>query len=212
VIEGNGAILDGAAPVSEEAWQHDRGDVFRFRPQRMSYQQLFFEGRPLVRRQPTAGRLPELAPREWALLGGWIYFRVEPGQPPQSYELSCAGLQTGITIYHAHDVEIRNLVVQGFQLDGVNAHDGVRAAQLVGITARGNGRSGISVAGSSKVALDHCVCGNNGAVQLRVEGVSQTVVNASKLIDNTGPAYAIEGGRLVIDGQEAQIQPMNDKR
>src|SRR6266446_3430618 len=41
VIDGNGAILDGSAPIPVDAWQHDHDDVFRYRPKRMAYQQLF---------------------------------------------------------------------------------------------------------------------------------------------------------------------------
>ncbi|MEX0713437.1 MAG: hypothetical protein WD278_13865 [Pirellulales bacterium] len=49
-------------------------------------------------------------------------------------------MQTGITLYHMHDVAVVDLIVQGFQLDGINAHDGVRSCYLSGITCRGNGR------------------------------------------------------------------------
>ena len=48
-IRGNGAILDGSAPVPPEAWESYRGAVFRFSPPRMGYQQLFLDDRPAVR-------------------------------------------------------------------------------------------------------------------------------------------------------------------
>src|SRR3990172_3435458 len=49
VIEGNGAILDGSAPVPAEAWEHYRGPVFRFRPPGLAHQQLFLGDRPAPR-------------------------------------------------------------------------------------------------------------------------------------------------------------------
>jgi hypothetical protein len=49
ILQGNGAILDGSAPVPAEAWEHYRGPVFRFRPPRLAHQQLFLNDRPLVR-------------------------------------------------------------------------------------------------------------------------------------------------------------------
>jgi len=203
IIEGNGAVLEGSAPVPSDAWEFHHGDVFRFRPERLSHQQLFLAGRPAVRK-PIASldwRLPELEPLEWCLTGGYIYFRIREERLPADFEPSYASLQTGITLYHVHDVVISDLVVQGFQLDGVNAHDGVRGAQLSRLVARGNGRSGISVGGSSKVQIADCLIGDNGAAQLRTEGYSQTRVADTDLVDNTAPATAIQGGRLWIDGE-----------
>ncbi len=165
VVEGNGATLEGAEPIPPTAWQHDRGDVFRFRPARCSHQQLFIDGLPAVRRyiDSALGRLPELKPREWCLRNGEIYFCVEQGKLPADYPLSCAGMSVGVTLYKAHDIVINDLVVQGFQLDGVNAHDGVEECLLSGLTCRGNGRAGVAVMGASRVELSGCLIGDNGA-------------------------------------------------
>ncbi|HEX5445756.1 MAG TPA: right-handed parallel beta-helix repeat-containing protein [Pirellulales bacterium] len=206
LIDGQGAVLEGADPVPPEAWENDRGAVFRFRPSRSSFQQLFLNGKPAIERKldPAAHRLPELAPLEWYRRDAFIYFRVEQDKLPDAYALSYSARQTGITLYHVHDVVITNLVVQGFRLDGVNVNDGVRHCELIEVTSRGNGRSGVTVAGSSKVALANCVIGDNGAAQLRVEGESSTIVESSELIANTAPAFVIRGGKLVIDGKPAQ--------
>ncbi len=202
VIYGNGAILDGTLPVPPVAWQHVEGDLFRFRPRRLTYQQLYLGGKPAVRRrvEPSVPELPQLAPLEWMLLDGHIYFRCESGRLPEDYELRFAGRQTGITLYHVRNVVIRDLVVQGFQLDGVNAHDGVNRAVLAGLTCRGNGRSGISVGGSSRVLVQNCLIGDNGEAQFRIEGFSLAELEATDLIANTAPALEVEGGQLLIDG------------
>lgn len=205
VIDGQGAVLEGADPVPPEAWENFRGAVFRFRPARSSFQQLFLEGKPAVERKldPAAHRLPELAPLEWYRRDAFLYFRVEQDKLPDAYALSCSARQTGITLYQVHDVVITNLVVQGFRLDGVNVNDGVRDCELIEVTSRGNGRSGVTVAGSSKVGLANCVIGDNGTAQLRVEGQSSTVVESSELIPNSAPAFIIRGGKLLIDGKPA---------
>ena len=39
-------------------------------------------------------------------------------------------MQVGVTLYEVRHVIVRDLVIQGFQLDGVNAHDGVRETTL----------------------------------------------------------------------------------
>ena len=204
VIEGNGALLDGSMPVPPNAWNHVRGEIFAFQPPRLGYQQLFLDGRPLLRKPATSlnWSVPELAPMEWALAAGKIHFRAATGQIPQNYSLSCAGLQTGITLCYVHDVVIRNLIVQGFQVDGINAHDAVHDGRLIGVTARGNGRAGVTVSGGSRFELAECVLGDNGVVQLRAESYSQTQVFDTDLIANTGPAYVIDDARLFIDSKE----------
>ena len=203
VLAGNGAILDGSLPVPTVAWEHFSGDVYRFRPDRLAHQQLFLKGRPAVRRPATswAGVVPHLEPLEWNLTGGYLYFRTEPGQVPDAYEPSYAALQTGITLYHVQGVEVVDLVVQGFQLDGINAFDAATDVRLIGVTARGNGRSGISVGGSSQVEIRDALIGDNGTAQLRTEGYSKTYVFDSQILDNTAPAEVVEGGQLRIDGQ-----------
>lgn len=203
IIDGNSAFLDGSVPVPDDAWQFVAGDVFRFQPMRMAYQQLFLDGKPVTRRLgPLTGERSELGPMEWCLHQGWIYFRGEAKQIPQRYALRYAGLQTGITLYKVHDVVINNLIVQGFQQDGINAHDGVRDTRLLSITARGNGRSGVCVAGGSRVEIAGSTLGDNGAAQLLLEEYSLTRVYDSLLIPNTGPAIVrSDFARLYLDGK-----------
>jgi len=205
VIDGRGAALDGSAAVSSSAWESFRGPVFRFRPQRMSYQQLFHDNRPLARRYRLVDDrdLPQLEPLEWALVDGWIYFRTEEGKLPTDYNLACCGLQTGITMYHVHDVLITNLTVQGFQLDGINAFDGTRDCRLVQVVARGNGRSGVTVAGSSHLEIVGSLVGDNGWAQLYTEGVALASVRDTHLLANTAPEIIRHGGRVFVDGQPA---------
>ncbi|HUY91966.1 MAG TPA: right-handed parallel beta-helix repeat-containing protein [Pirellulales bacterium] len=203
VIDGQGAVLDGTAPVPENVWESVRGPLFRFRPAKSSYQQLFLDNKPAVERkiEPGAHKLPELEPLQWFRRDAFIYFRVEPDKLPEQYPLYYSGLQTGITLYHVHDIVIMDLIVQGFRLDGINVNDGVRNCELVNVTCRGNGRSGVTIAGSSHARLQGCLIGDNGASQLRTEGVSVTKLTESQLLDNTAPAVVWRGGKLEIDGQ-----------
>lgn len=204
IIEGNGAVLDGSIPVPDEAWQQVRGDLYRFQPARMAYQQLFIDDRPIIRKQSAspAGGLPELQPLEWCLVGGYVYFCVEPTRMPQEYHVTHAGLTVGITLYKCHDVLIRNLTLQGYQLDGINAHDGVRAARLEQIISRGNGRSGVCVTGGSRVELTDSTLGNNGVAQLFLNGYSHTHLFDTQLIEGDAPAIDRHGNdELYIDGE-----------
>jgi len=199
-IDGQGAVLDGTLPVPEEAWEHFRGSVFRFRPRKLSYQQLFLDGKPAQRRrvpQSQLAPLPELEPLQWCLYQGHVYFCAEPNRVPQHYDLTHSALLTGITLYEVRGVRIRNLVVQGFVFDAVNAHDNATDAELQHLTCRGNGRSGISIGGSSQVRIDACLVGDNGESQVRVRGYSHAVVQNSKLIGAPqAPKIDHQGGRL----------------
>jgi hypothetical protein len=91
------------------------------------------------------------------------------------------------------------LIVQGFQLDGINAHDGVFGATLLRVTCRGNARSGISVGGACQVRIEASLIGNNGTAQLRTEGKSHTHMVACDLLDNTAPPIVREGGEVIVD-------------
>jgi hypothetical protein len=207
IVDGNGATLDGSRAVPADAWKHDHDDVFRFRPERMAYQQLFLDGRPAARRNlaSTTGGRPELKPLEWAMSGGQIYFRVEPGRLPDQFNPSDANLTVGLTLYKVEHVAIANLFVQGFQLDGINLQDVRSPCTLTQISARGNGRSGIAVCGASRATIEACLAGNNGQSQLHLEGPSETHVETCDLVPNTGPKWIRPvDSRLFVDGKAVE--------
>jgi hypothetical protein len=74
----------------------------------------------------------------------------------------------------------------------------------VNVTSRGNGRSGISIGGSSRAVIEKCVIGDNGEAQIRTEGFCLAEVIDSDIVDNTAPAFAVTGGRLYRDGQRIE--------
>lgn len=203
VIDGNGATLDGSAPAV--GWQPVQGDLFRFRPERMAFGMLFAGGKPLARVPAglPSDPLPALQPLQWTLREGWIYFRVERDRLPEQYRLSYAKLQVGLTLYKVEQVAITNLVVQGFELDGINCQDVRPNTTLDHITAQWNGRSGIAICGASHATLDSCLVAGNGQSQLRVEGTSEVNALGCELIAKSAPNWLILGGRLLIDGKEA---------
>jgi len=206
VIAGNGAVLDGTAPVPADAWQHHQGAVFRFRPPQASYQQLFVNDRPGVRviADSLAQHPPKLEPLEWCLHGGYLYFCVQPQKLPEDYRLSYAHRPVGITLCQVEEVAIQDLVVQGFQLDGIAAANGARKVRLARVTCQSNGRSGISVGGASQVEIDACLVGGNGMSQLLTLPWSRAHVRESKLLTNPAPAWVDQGGIVYVDGERVQ--------
>lgn len=204
-IVGNGATLDGSGPVDEEAWEHFRGDIFRFRPSYLSQQQLFLDGKPLSRvtleAEPTK---EDLEPLQWGLYRGHVYFRVEPTRLPQQYSLANSKLRVGIALYRVRHVVIQDLVIQGYVIDGLNAHDSVFESAVVGLTSRGNGRSGVSIGGASKVGLEACLVGSNGRAQIRAEGIASVSIRNCDIIDKSpdAPGFVSKAkAEILVEGE-----------
>ena len=192
VIEGNGAVLDGTAPIGDNTWMHVREDVFRFRPRKMSFGLLYLDNVPAEQGQTVM----QLEARQWRKSDRHIYFRTAADSIPQNHDLSYTFHPVGITLYRVGHVQINNLTVQGFQIDGVNAHEEVSRTVLSSLICRGNGRSGISVRGASHVDLIACLIGNNGTAQLRTEAVARVTLRNCDLIANTAPAIMNDGGQV----------------
>jgi hypothetical protein len=196
-IIGNGAVLDGTTSLRDAEWDSEGKDLFSIRPRLMAHQQLFLADKPAPRVIVKDGTRPNMKAGEWCLFEGKICFRCEPGRIPSSYDPSCCGLQTGITLYEVHDLVISNLNIRGFQLDGVNAHDTARRVDLVNVTSVDNGRSGFSVGGASRVRLDGCNAAGNGKAQVRTEGYSITQILGGKFDETTAPALTSDGGKVI---------------
>jgi len=210
ILEGNGAILDGSAPVPPEAWQVDKDSwqrfkraVFRFTPEGKSYQQLFLGDRPAVR--VYVDRLsavpPQLEPMQWALFQGSIYFCVERDRHPADYPLRYAKLPVGITLHHVEGVTIRDLVIQGFQMDGINLANTARDVRLERVVLRGNGRTGLTVGGACRGTLIDSLVGDNGFAQILTLPNSEIHVQKCQVLGNTAPAWVDEGGRFFLAGE-----------
>jgi hypothetical protein len=204
LISGNGAVLDGTVVAASGAWKHEAGNVFSMQPRRLTFQQLYRQDTPLkrVRLVDVTTIEEQLQPLEWALAGDRIFFRVEKGYVPGMYPLRHAGLQTGITLYNTEHVRIENLIVQGFQQDGINAHELARDCVFSGVECRGNGRSGFSAGGVSRVLIEESNFYDNGVMQLRVEGQASVTLDQSEVAASPdAPAFDVQGGELTIDGK-----------
>jgi len=208
-IIGNGATLDGRTLVDDRLWEHFEGDVFRFRPKKMSFQVLYNGDRPAQRIKLKSIRpsKDELSAGQWALSRGWIYFCTEKGRDPASYLLSCCKLQVGITLYKVKGVSIEGLDIQGFHLDGINAHDLATEVSLDSVRCRGNGRSGISVGGASSCTISNCVLGDNAVSQFRSESSCHATISESKFSGDTifGPLMDVRGGKIDVDGRPVKV-------
>jgi hypothetical protein len=214
VVVGNGAVLDGSMPVPLEAWEVYEAGVYRFRAERKSSHNLFLDGKPVSRRRapPLADSPPQLDEMQWCLFEGHVYFRPQPGKSPWAYQLTHTALPVGLTLYEVRHVIIQDLIVQGFQLDGINAHDGAVDVELVGLTCRGNGRSGMSIGGASRVTIEACLVGDNGEAQIRTEGFCRARLVNCDLIDHpAAPALDQQGGQVDVERRVARATVSDDE-
>lgn len=216
-LDGNGATLDGSEEFDPALWKFYRDGIFRFQPRLMAYQNLFLDGKPLQRVELPKVEIPvvDLAEMQWCLHEGYLYFKPERERMPDEYALRTAGLECGITLMHVQGVEIRDLVVQGFQQDGIAAANAARHVNLKNVTLRGNARAGLSVGGASRVWLIESLVGNNLFAQILLEKYSSVHLVNTDLIANTAPAWLDRGmepgqqvstAELVIDGKPVSAE------
>jgi hypothetical protein len=195
VIEGNGALLDGTQALPEIAWEHFRADVFRARTVIKSHQILFLNQQPAerMRLDVNSKAQPILEPLSYFVWDGYLYFRPELNKLPGDYETASGGLSIGLTLYDVHNVLVKDIVVQGYAFDGVNAHDNVSNVKFENVTCLENGRSGFTVAGSSRVTLDRCTAKSNHEAQLRVEEYATVELSECELDLKSAPAVSNAG-------------------
>jgi hypothetical protein len=206
VILGNGAILDGSKTIKPEEWENYRGAVFRLRARAMNSPMLFINDKPATRAFAAQGAKtpPELQPRQWCSVEGRIYFCVDKTKLPGDYKMSYADAPTGITMFHVKHVRIADLTVQGFQVDGISLSNSAAEVLLSNVTCRGNGRNGVAVGGASSITIRASLLGDNGQAQLLTSPYSETRLFNTPLLSNTAPGWVDQGGRVYIDGKQAQ--------
>jgi hypothetical protein len=206
VIDGGGATLDGSLPVPADRWEFYADNRFRFRPPQMNYHQLFLDGRPAnrVATRPVSDVPPPLKPLQWCSHGGYIYFAVELSKLPADYKLSYACIPTGITLFHVDRVIIKDLTIQGFQVDGIQAQNSARRVTLANVTCVANGRSGVCVGGASQVDIDSCELRGNGVAQFSSQQFSEVHLRNSELRNDTGPGWIDHGGRVYLGERRVQ--------
>lgn len=209
LIVGNGAVLDGSAPVPTSAWEHVEGNVYRFQPPRLAHQQLFLNDVPvpLVVSDPLIDQPAKLDTLQWTLHRGHMYFAAEPLKRPEDYRLTYAALPVGITLYHVRRAGIVDLTVQGFQLDGISAFNSAVDVHLDRVVCRGNGRTGLTVGGASLVDVNESHLGDNGRAQILTQPWSTTHIHDSQLLPGTAPPIVRQGGEVMVDGRPLDEAP-----
>lgn len=210
-ILGHGAVLSGARPIPPDAWNEaDVVNLWHFTPRRKGWYQLIngTQALPEVFVPRSATALPEIPAGHWCAWRGSMYYRSHPEyrQTPDDLPLSYAVEQTGITLIDVRNVEIRDLTVRHFRGDGINAHDRSTQVFLENVKLLENGRAGLAVGGSSLVGLTDSECRGNRIAQIINSEAGQTEILHSQLGNKPGPPLQIDGGHVLIDGVEVEVE------
>jgi len=197
IIEGSGATLDGSKPLGTLDWSALGKDLFELKAKSPGYVQLLAApDQPVPENLGPLVDLSQLQPLQYARNNGSIIFCARPGEVPQSYGLRGSVEQTGITLYDTSHLVIRDLIVVGYRLDGINCHDLVNDVRFENIVAAENGRSGFSVGGASRVVIEGGELRGNGESQIRSEGQSETELHGVKIEAGRVKAVDQSGGRV----------------
>lgn len=198
-IIGNGATLDGSITTTMADWENLRGDIWELRHTPPGYGILTSSGE-LVDYKPMAPgtSLTQLEPRSWTRIGPKMFFRGDRQFGPFDLSLEVSQQTTGITLYDVQYVVISDLVVRGYRIDGINAHDRVDQVRLVNVTSKHNGRSGVTIAGASNVGISGSTLQLNGLAQLRAEGRAIAYVDNVQLSDTLGKETITEDKGQII--------------
>jgi hypothetical protein len=142
------------AVLPEHVWRYMGGGVYKYQPYRKGHYVLLVNGKPAeeVRVRPTEP-LPKLKPMQWCAYRGWVYFRVQPRTFIDQYKIEVPRYEVGIMLHNARYVTVRNFRIEYYRLDGIHVSGNSRGVRLENITSTGNGRAGLAVAGTSRVAV-----------------------------------------------------------
>lgn len=202
-IVGNGATLDGSVVPEMQQWEPLGDGLWGLRQNIAGFGLLFSnDGLLGAAAAPMDGNLETLPSNSWTRVASRLVVRLPSDQSPWDREVGATLHPTGLTLYDVQNVIVKDLVVRGYRLDGINAHDRCSDIKLLNISARENGRSGITVAGASRVEIGATLSELNGASQLRVEG------RGIAYLGNVDLAEESERGILTADaGRVIRIPP-----
>lgn len=162
-IMGNGSTLSGSKPIDPRTWTIAGANVWRITPFRKGHAVLLRneEAVPETPCDEDSETMPDLPEGHWCLWRGAIYYRSPIDEDPPNLPFSLADDEVGLTLLDVHHIEIHDLVVRHYRLDGINLHDRCDHIVLSNVVCEQNGRAGVTLAGSSTATLVDVIARDN---------------------------------------------------
>lgn len=170
LIQGNGAQLCGVRVLPEAAWRSVQSGRWQLNFSRKGWGRLFRDGEAFPEYQAAVGEnLRDALPvGYWGQQQGLVHVRYEAGRLPTESAWTYAAVDCGVSLVDVNFVEISDLEIWGFRIDGVNVDSNSRQVVLKNVTVRDNGRAGVAVGSSAKMTLEGCKLLNNGRYSMLV--------------------------------------------
>ncbi|MBM82031.1 MAG: hypothetical protein CMJ78_15780 [Planctomycetaceae bacterium] len=183
VIDGNGAVLSGERSIPARGWRKLPNDIWQLKPYRKGHYQLSLANKvlPEVDVPTGATKLPDIPEGSWCAWRGSIYLHTDPQEEPTEKPYAFAYEGVGISLYDVRSVVIRNITVQRFRLDGINAHDRCDRVVLNEVNTRENGRSGVSIGGTTLMLIRSSTIEKNRKSSLLIQENAAVEVEESNL-------------------------------
>ncbi len=164
MIRGNGAQLCGVRVLPTAAWRLTESSRWQLNFSRKGWGRLFQDGKAYPEYLPAAGEnLREALPAGyWGQQQGLVHVHHAAGRLPSESEWTYAAVDMGVSLVDVNFVEISDLEIWGFRVDGINVDSHSRNIVLKNVTVRDNGRAGVAVGSSAKIALVGCKLQDNG--------------------------------------------------
>lgn len=170
VVQGNGAQLCGVRVLPGTAWRSIEGNRWQLNFSRKGWGRLFQDGKAYPEYLPTQGEsLRDALPvGYWGQQQGAVHVHHDVGRLPTESEWTYAAVDIGVSLVDVNFVEISDLEIWGFRVDGINVDSHSRNVVLKNVTSHDNGRAGVAVGSSSKIALEACKLHDNGRYSMIV--------------------------------------------
>lgn len=183
VVQGNGSVICGLRQIPSTGWRNVEGGLWQLSLTRKGHYYFFREGIAWPEYLPSEGRflLTEIPEGYWTAHRGLVYFRLPPDQTPSDSSWTYAAEEQGVSLVDVRHVQIIDLQVLGFRVDGINVDNACRDVTLERVSSEHNGRAGLAAGGSSRVRLVNSRIRTNGRHSVLVTEVAAVEIEASDL-------------------------------
>ncbi|HVJ83828.1 MAG TPA: right-handed parallel beta-helix repeat-containing protein [Planctomycetia bacterium] len=186
VIEGNGAVIDGAAPIEVEQFDRLAPQTYRLIGEEGPIHtggHLFVDGA-----RANRGRLGSLAANEFAISSGRYVFKTEPKKSIEDYSFAAGRRTAGLVLYRTNYWIIRGLTFRNFAGDGAQVRGPAEGIAFEHCRFENNGRAGLAVQVNSKAEVRDCYVEHNVRAGVLGKAISSVTLERVKI---TGSAESV---------------------
>jgi hypothetical protein len=201
VLEGNGNEVSGFMPIPDDGWEWVGDSLWKSRARYRRGANLTVDGEKLpleVRDLPPS---PSSVKEGTAVSHRGHYLLSMPGRMPGRAKIAVEQLPAGVFIHRANHIIIRNLLVRGFAVDGVQVRGPAKGIQVENCRITENNRAGISGRNNAVVRLDRASITGNG-VGVERNGFSKLLLLDVALADNRKPELNDGTGTFHKSGED----------